>query len=97
MQLRLASQRLPFQHRMVVMRDVPEPGFRYFGWASIDDKMAAANEPELGVKPKWMDELDGLVLHVHPQRIALRLGDAEAVVFVPERADTAFRRFMGRE
>ncbi len=96
-QLRLASQTLPFQHRMVVLRDVPEPRFRYFSWASVDDKIAAANEPDLGLKPHWLDELDGLVRHVHPQRIGLGLGDSEAVVFVPERADAVMRKFLGRE
>jgi len=96
-QLRLASQQLPFQHRMVVLRDVAELEFAYFGWESIEQKLAAANEPELGYAPKWMTEMDGLKLRVHPQRIALRLGDTESVVFVPERADSVFRRYMAPE
>jgi len=96
-QLRLASQTLPFKHRMVVLRDVPDLSFGYFGWASLEQQIAQANEPELGLRPKWMTEMDGLVLHVHPQRIAIRLGASEAVVFVPERADVSLRRFAGRE
>jgi prepilin-type N-terminal cleavage/methylation domain-containing protein len=96
-QLRLASQTLPFAHRMVVLRDVPDLEFAYFGWETLEQKHLAANEPELGYAPKWMTETDGLTTRVHPQRIALRLGGTEAVVFVPERADATFRRYMAPE
>jgi prepilin-type N-terminal cleavage/methylation domain-containing protein len=96
-QLRLASQTLPFAHRMVVLRDVPELEFAYFGWESLEQKHAAANQPELGLAPQWRPEFDGLVASVHPQRIAVRLGDTEAVVFVPQRADATFRRYMSPE
>lgn len=96
-QLRFASQTLPFSHRMVVLRDVPDLRFAYYGWRSLDQRLAAANAPELGYAPAWLPELDGLVQRVHPQRIALRFGDQEAVIFVPERADVSFRRFIGRE
>jgi prepilin-type N-terminal cleavage/methylation domain-containing protein len=96
-QLRLASQTLPFQHRMVVLRDLPDLEFSYFGWRSIEKRMAVADAPELGYVPEWSTEFDGLVLNVHPQRIAIRIGDSEAVVFVPERADVSFRRFLEPE
>ena len=96
-QLRLASQTLPFQHRMVVLRDVPDLAFSYFGWRSIEKRMAVADAPELGYVPEWSTEFDGLVLNVHPQRIAIRIGDSEAGVFVPERADVSFRRFLDPE
>jgi prepilin-type N-terminal cleavage/methylation domain-containing protein len=96
-QLRLASQTLPFQHRMVVLRDVPDLEFSYFGWRSIEKRMAAADAPELGYLPEWSSEFDGLELNVHPQRIAIRIGESEAVVFVPERADVSFRRFLDPE
>ena len=96
-QLRLASQTLPFQHRMVVLRDVPDLEFSYFGWRSIEKRMAVADAPELGYLPEWSTEFDGLALNVHPQRIAIRIGESDAVVFVPERADVSFRRFLDPE
>lgn len=96
-QLRLASQTLPFQHRMVVLRDVPDLEFSYFGWRSIERRMAVADAPELGYMPEWSTEFDGLALNVHPQRIAIRIGESDAVVFVPERADVSFRRFLDPE
>jgi prepilin-type N-terminal cleavage/methylation domain-containing protein len=95
--LRLASQTLPFQHRLVVLRDLPDLGFSYFGWKSLDERLEAANVPELGLQPKWMASVDGFVARVHPQRIAIDIGGQQAVVFVPERADVTFRRFIGPE
>jgi hypothetical protein len=53
--------------------------------------------PELGLQPKWMASVDGFVARVHPQRIAIDIGGQQAVVFVPERADVTFRRFIGPE
>jgi prepilin-type N-terminal cleavage/methylation domain-containing protein len=96
-QLRLASQTLPFQHRMTVLRDVPDLRFGYYGWSSVEQRLAAANEPELGLQPSWMNDLDGLVSRVHPQRIAIGIGGEQAVVFVPERADVTYRRYIDPE
>jgi len=96
-QLRRASQTLPFQHRMVVLRDVPDLRFGYFTWSSVDQRLTSADEPELGLKPGWTSELDGLAKRVHPQRIAIGIGATEAVVFVPERADVTYRRYIPRE
>jgi hypothetical protein len=82
---------------MVVLRDVPDLAFSYFGWRSIERRVAVADAPELGYVPEWSGEFDGLELNLHPQRIAIRIGDSEAVVFVPERADVSFRRFLDPE
>ena len=95
--LRLGSQTLPFQHRLLVLRDVPDLRFGYYGWKSLAERLAAGTEPELGLQPAWLESLDGLVAKVHPQRIAIGIGGQEAVVFVPERADVMFGRFSGPE
>lgn len=93
-QLRFATQTLPFQHRMVVLRDIPELHFAYFGWNSVADRLVAADAPESGLQPGWFDEYDGLIRRLHPQRIALRMGTTEVMVFVPDRADVSVRRFV---
>jgi hypothetical protein len=95
LQLRSAAQTLPFKHRMVVLRDVSGLEFSYYGWHSIEQRMRAADSPELGDKPEWSTTFDGLEIRMHPQRIAMRIDGQEAVVFVPERADASFRRYMG--
>jgi hypothetical protein len=96
-QLRRANQTLPFAHRMIVLRDLPSAEFAYYGWASPQQRAEAADQPELGLAPTWSNEFDGLVRRQHPQRIALRLGGQEAVVFVPERAEVSFRRYSEQE
>lgn len=93
--LRHAEQTLPFAHRMVVLRDLPRAEFGYFGWESQQQRAEATDQPELGFKPHWFEDYDGLKRRLHPQRIALRFGEQEAVIFVPDRAATAERRFSG--
>jgi prepilin-type N-terminal cleavage/methylation domain-containing protein len=96
-QLRRSDQVLPFQHRIQVLGSVQDLEFGYYGWESQQKRFEAADMPELGLEPEWFGEYDGLKLRQHPQRIAVRLGGNEAVVFVPERADVSFRRFVGSE
>lgn len=95
--LREANQTLPFKHRMVIMHGLPRPEFRYFGWASLEQRMAAAESLDPGRGPAWFGEFDGLKGSQHPQRIWLRLAGTDAVFFVPERADTALTRYIGME
>ena len=92
-QLKKASQTLPFQRRMIVLRDVPDLAFGYFGWGSVREMLEAADAPESGLEARWSEEFDGLERRVHPQRIAIRLGTTEAMIFVPDRANVAQRRF----
>lgn len=96
-QLRRADQQLPFRHRMIVLRGLDRIEFGYYGWRSPDARLRAADEPELALAPAWTTEFDGFERRQHPQRIALRFGAQEAVVFVPERADTAFQRYSVSE
>jgi prepilin-type N-terminal cleavage/methylation domain-containing protein len=96
-QLRESSQVLPFQHRVLVLSNIADLSFGYYGWESLQQRFEASESPELGIAPRWVDEYDGLVLRQHPERIAMRLGGTEAVVFVPERAEVSFRRYSGAE
>jgi len=93
-QLRQSSQTLPFQRRMIVLHDVPDLSFAYFGWRSVSQMLEAADAAESGLKPEWFSEFDGLARRLHPQRIAVRLGQTEAMVFVPDRADVSIRRYV---
>ena len=95
--LREANQTLPFAHRMVVLRLPSRPTFRYFGWQSLEARLAAADGLDPRQKAEWSSDFDGLSRRQHPQRIALALGGEEAVFFIPERADVSFRRFIGPE
>ncbi len=96
--LRHADQTLPFQHRMVVLRGVSKVRFEYYGWRSRQERAEAADSiGQEAPTPQWLDDFDGLQRRQHPQRIALWLGDQQNVIFVPEKADVMFRRYVGLE
>ena len=88
-----ADQRMEFRHRLVIARGLPRPMFRYFGWA---DLQARLNGTELlGAGRSWFDEFDGLLRHMHPEKIELRLGSDAAVFQVPARVDAAVTKHAG--
>lgn len=89
-----AAQILPFDHRLTILRSIRRVEFEYFGWSSAAEQLEASDTPELALAPKWSPEFDGLVRRRNPQRIALRLGQDRAVVFVPDRADISLRRAL---
>jgi prepilin-type N-terminal cleavage/methylation domain-containing protein len=89
--LRYADQQLPFAHRMIVLRGLKRLEFAYFGSISIKGRFATGEQStEL---MRWFDSYDGLKTRLHPDRIALKFADGEAVVFVPARIDATLRKF----
>jgi prepilin-type N-terminal cleavage/methylation domain-containing protein len=96
--LRHADQNLPFQHRMIVLRDLPKVQFSYYGWRTQQERAEAADQVGQAVPtPQWSPEFDGLQRRQHPQRIAIQLGAQESVIFVPEKSEVTFRRYVGLE
>jgi prepilin-type N-terminal cleavage/methylation domain-containing protein len=95
--LRFADQVLPFAHRMIVLRGLPTLEFAYYGSPSVDSRFAPTELTGTGRILLWFDEYDGLKTHLHPDRIALKLADGEAVVFVPARIDATLRAFADTE
>jgi prepilin-type N-terminal cleavage/methylation domain-containing protein len=95
--LRFADQVLPFAHRMIVLRGLPRLEFAYYGSPSVDSRFAAIELAGTGRILQWFDDYDGLKTHLHPDRIALKFADGEAVVFVPARIDATLRAFAEPE
>ncbi len=93
--LREASQTLPFQHRLVVLKSLKGPtSFRYYGWASLDERVREGGPGEMPPMPQWFDEYDGLVRGQHPQRIGVALDGEEAIYFIADRVDAALNRMI---
>jgi prepilin-type N-terminal cleavage/methylation domain-containing protein len=92
--LRFADQVLPFAHRMIVLHALPKLEFAYYGSSSIDSRFAPAELTGTGRILQWFDEYDGLKIRLHPDRIALKFADGDAVVFVPARIDATLRAFV---
>ena len=88
--LRDATQVLPFQNRLVILRGLSALQFRYFGWPSLGERSAGI---EAGVfAPEWFTDYDGIVRQQQPIRIGLRAGNTEVFFDVAERDETILGR-----
>lgn len=95
LRLREAGQTLPFQHRLVVLKSLKSPAtFRYYGWASLEERVRESGPGEVQPLPQWSAEYDGLVRRQHPQRIGIAIEGNEAVYFVADRVDAALNRMI---
>lgn len=83
--LRRGSQTLPFRNRLIVLEGLTKLEFRYFGWASLEEKLQG-DEAGSGLAPRWWPEYDGLIRIQQPQRIGFQIGEFEAVFSMPERS-----------
>jgi len=89
--LRDATQTLPFDRRLIILEGVKSITFRFYGWASVEERLGS-NDIEGGVAPRWWDEFDGIVRMQQPKRVSLTLGGFEAIFQMPERTDTLLNR-----
>ncbi len=93
--LRSADQVLPFQDRMVVLTNLRNLEFRYFGWRSDEERLKSGDgdlPPGFIGEPAWYDEFDGISRAIQPLRVGIKLDDAEITFIIPERGDTAASR-----
>ena len=81
--LRQADQRLPFDKRMVVLTDLPNLSFEYFGWSSVEDRDV---QP-----PSWWPEYDGMQRYQSPLRVAMNIDGQRSFFDFPDRADSALQ------
>jgi prepilin-type N-terminal cleavage/methylation domain-containing protein len=89
--LRDGAQTLPFKNRLVILEGLRGVSFRFYGWASLQERLGA-NEIDGGRPPQWWDEFDGLVRMHQPQRVGLKFDDFEAVFQMPERTEALLNR-----
>lgn len=88
--LRDATQTLPFEHRLVILRGLRALDFRYFGWPSLEARVEGL---ETGlVAPTWSAEYDSIERRQQPIRISLRLGSSEVLFHVAERDEVILGR-----
>lgn len=90
-----ADQRMEFRHRLVIARGLPQPAFRYFGWADLITRLTQEDLP--GAERSWSSEYDGLKRRYHPEKIEMRLGEDAAIFDVPARIDTLVATYADPE
>jgi prepilin-type N-terminal cleavage/methylation domain-containing protein len=86
--LKSAEQNLPFSRRQVIVNNVSELSFRYFGWKDIDLRMAAMGDINVSLreKPEWFEEYDSLSRRLHPQKIQIVIADFPLEFAIPDRS-----------
>lgn len=89
--LRRSSQTLPFNRRLVVVDNLGEIGFSYFGWGSAQQRLLG-DEPGSGFAAQWWADYDGLVRVQQPQRIAIKLDGFATVFPLAERTQVLLNR-----
>ncbi len=95
LRLRAADQTLPFKHRLVVLESLRgSTSFKYFGWASVDERVREPGPGEIPPTPQWFDEYDGLVRGQHPQRISVSIDGGQSIYFVADRVDATLNRMI---
>ncbi|MBV2127788.1 type II secretion system protein [Arsukibacterium indicum] len=86
--LKSADQTLPFNKRRIISTDLSELSFSYYGWESIEVRMAAmANiDVSLTAQAQWFDEYDALRRRLHPQKIKIVMADFTLEFAVADRS-----------
>lgn len=84
-----AEQNLPFKQRLVLLQNLPQINFAYFGWQDNIQKSQATDVEQsmFGPMPEqqWFSEYDGIVAQIHPEKIQLQLGSELLTVQVATR------------
>jgi prepilin-type N-terminal cleavage/methylation domain-containing protein len=100
MVLKQADQTLPFQHRLVIRGSLPHIAFRFFGWPSLDAKMASIAENQTDAAkgmPQWFDDYDGLTRNYQPDKIEMVLGSELLTINLPNRTVLGLKRGNSEE
>lgn len=93
--LRNADQILPFQHRLVILRDLPSLEFAFYGWRSLEAR--SAGDDGNALVPEWFDEYDGVNRQQQPVKVALRTGNSSILFDMADRDDVTLGRVMEPE
>ncbi len=82
------DQELPFQHRQIIMVDLPAIEFGYFGIKSKQSLFDALSS-QAGDVPasEWYSAYDGLQAEMNPAKVRIKIDALEIVIPVPARAN----------
>ena len=82
------DQELPFQHRQVIMADLPAIEFGYFGIKSRQSLFDAISSSEGDIPaPEWHSAYDGLQAELNPAKVRIMIDALELVIPVPARSN----------
>lgn len=92
--LKYAEQELPFNFRRVLYDNVEQINFRYYGYASLNERnQTIAGDAEDTYELVWFDEYDGLQRMLHPQAVHINLNGFNWSIEVPDAVEGAISRY----
>jgi prepilin-type N-terminal cleavage/methylation domain-containing protein len=94
--LRRTDQRLPFDRRMIVLRDLRSLSFEYYGWASVEERggdvrATSTIDSTSGGLPRWWPEYDGMKTFQHPLKVALNIDEQRTFFEFADRSDAVLQ------
>lgn len=86
--LKDASQNLPFAHRQIILDDLSQVSFHYFGWSDYITRASAFTDLDMNTTDslKWFEQFDAISRRLHPEKIRIQLGEFTLEFAVPDRS-----------
>jgi prepilin-type N-terminal cleavage/methylation domain-containing protein len=73
-----AKQSIPFDEPLLLLGNLTQAQFSYFGWQNFEVKSQAAFENDLSKRPSWQPNYQGHVQQLHPEKLLLNLQFVDA-------------------
>ncbi len=86
-----AEQELPFSHRLVITKKLPQLSFQY---QQTSHEVNDAFPDQLVRVRKWLPEFDGLLLGTHPTKIQLTINSLMIDIEVSDRQNLLLQRYQ---
>jgi prepilin-type N-terminal cleavage/methylation domain-containing protein len=67
------KQAIPFDEPLLLLKNLTQTQFSYFGWESFEVKSQAAFENDTSKRPIWLSNYDGQTRQLQPEKLALML------------------------
>ena len=67
------KQAIPFDEPLLLLENLTQTQFNYFGWESFAVKSQAAFENDISKRPIWLSNYDGQTRQLQPEKLALIL------------------------
>jgi hypothetical protein len=67
------KQQIPFDDPLLLLENLTQTQFNYFGWESFEVKSQAAFENDTSKRPTWLSNYNGQTRQLQPEKLALML------------------------
>jgi prepilin-type N-terminal cleavage/methylation domain-containing protein len=82
-----SEQEHNFNFRLLVLENLPELEFSYYGWASYQAYQDFNSEIVQQKNIIWQADFDGMKIRMQPERVSIRLGSASWIIDFAQRTE----------